>query len=272
MSTHSSGAGWNSNQDNLAWTPAASDWASYDPAIWQANGQSFGNWWNGAQGYLDSNSSNWLLGWPSTATGNGSWGGAISGNASNNNNASFAIRINNSARALAGTNNCGQSNFTPPVSTTPGKGGGPSVTTASAPQGGIGSVSSSGGAGGSGGASSFGGASPHGGNPGNSSHPSSSSSNSSSPAPGSSSQPPSNNKSPIASISNTGPESKNTIAAKQTNNTSVTNTTKVTICNTSSQDAQSGNATVSGNTNAGSGGSGASSNGNGTGVGADLTN
>jgi hypothetical protein len=272
MGSHSSGNGWNSNQDNLTWTPSGNDWASYNPEAWQANGQSFGNWWNGAQGYLDSNSSNWLLGWPSSATGDGNFGGATSGNASNNNNSSFAIRINNSARALAGTNKCGQSNFTPPpVSSTPGKGGGPSVVkTASSPQGGKGSVGGSGNVGGFGGVGGFTSGAPHGVTTSSSAHPSSSPSSPS--APGSSSQPPSNNKPSSASISNTGPGSNNVVSTKQTNNTTVTNTTKVTICNTSSQDAQTGNATVSGNTNAGNGSSGSSGNGNGTGVGASLAN
>jgi len=278
VGNHSSGAGWNSNQDNLTWVPSGNDWNSYDPVIWQANGQSFANWWNGVESYLNANSSNLVLNWPKTATGGGSFGGASSGNATNNNNSSFAIRINNSARALAGTNACGQSNFTPPPTnggggSTGGKGGGPAVvTTASAPQGNKGGKGGvNGGAGGFGG---FASATPHG-ISASAAHPSTS--NSSPGSSGSSSQPPSGGQGggmtpPGASISNTGPGSKNTVTSQQSNNTTVTNTNNVAVCNTSSQSASSGNATVSGNTNAGSGGSGYSSNGNGTGLGADLTN
>jgi len=119
----SAGGGWNSDNSNLGWAPGGSSWMSYDPMTWQTNGQSFGNWYNGVESYLNSNTPNWLLTWPSTATGNGSWGGgAVSGNATNNYNANFTININNAARAAAGTNSCGQSNFVPPV--TGGMGGG----------------------------------------------------------------------------------------------------------------------------------------------------
>jgi hypothetical protein len=280
MSNHSSGSGWNGSADNLTWAPNGSSWSSYDPLTWQANGQSFGNWWNGVQSYLDNGSSGWLLNWPKDATGSGSFGGgATSGNASNNNNSSFAIRINNGARALAGTNACGQSNFTPPPvsgggGNVGGKGGGPSsvATTASAPQGGKGSVSSGGGAGGG----NFVSGAPH--NVGTTAgHPPVTHGGGNVPSSPGSSQPPSGgqgggNVTPSASISNTGPGSQNTISSKVSNKTTVTNTNTVAVCNTSSQSASSGNATVSGNTSAGSGGSGYSSNGNGTGLGADLSN
>ncbi len=288
VGAHSSGAGWSGNQDNLTWAPSDASWSSYDPMTWQANGQSFGNWWNGVQSFLNGNSSNWLLGWPSSATSSGSFGGATSGNASNNNNSSFGISINNSARARAGTNACGQSNFTPPPASGGGsssvgsQGSNSSPSSLVATQAGLPSGGKGGGVGSNSGGSGAGfssGSTPRLASAGNSMHhPSSVGSSPSAPGSSSSPQPPSGGKGggsnapSSASISNTGPSSKNTVSSTQTNKISVANTNNVSVCNTSSQNASSGNASVSGNTSAGSGSSGYSGNGNGTGMGADLTN
>ncbi len=295
VAQHASGNGWNSSENNLAWTPGSSDWSSYDPMVWQGNGQSFGNWYNGLQSYLNANSPVWLMGWPADATGEGNFGGATSGNATNNNNANFTININNAARAVAGTDSCGHSNFTAPPATG-GQGGG----TFTPPAGGGGAVlgASTGGSGGSGAGKVLGAS---GGSGSGAFNPSSASfggfhapRNQGPNAPAGTAPvfrpaaaPSSTPVMPPAggsgggnggstgtngTISTTGTNSRNIIASAVTDNSQVNNTNTVAVCNTSTQTASSGTANASGNTATWSAGSGDATNGNGTGVTGTLIN
>lgn len=274
IAQRASGTGWNSSQSNLTWTPGGTDWTAYNPLLWQAQGQSFANWYNAVESYLNSNSSNWVLSWPAADTGTGSFG-ATSGNATNNYNANFSININNAARAAAGTNSCGQSLFTPPV-TSGGSGGG------SLPSGGSGGVvlgssfvptsRPSGGTGIGGGFASGSTFIPT----SHVNHPALSAPNVpntipvvSTPTGGNGGGGGSSTPAPVASISNTGPGSSNNITSNQTNNSSVTNCNTVTVSSTNTQVATTGSSNVSGNTTTGGGGSGSATNigSDGTGVG-----
>lgn len=273
------GTGWNSNESNLTWTPGSTDWTAYNPSLWQAQGQSFANWYNAVESYLNANSSNWVLSWPATDTGTGSFG-ATSGNATNNYNANFSININNAARAAAGMNACGQSLFTPPA--TGGSGGGGSL-----PSGGSSGVvlgssfapaSRPTGGGGEGGSGGFVGGSvfiptSHVSRP---ALPSSSVPNTSpvisTPTGGGGEGGGAPAPAPAASISNTGPGSSNNITSNQTNNSSVTNCNTVTVSSTSTQVATTGSSNVSDNTTAGGGGSGNATNTGSSGTGVGISN
>jgi len=272
MAQHGTGNGWNGAGDNLSWAPPGNDWASYDPAAWQASGQSFGNWWNGAQSYLDTNSPVWLLGWPASANHDGSFGGsATSGNASNGNSTNFTIRINNAASAAAGTNACGQSLFIPPHAasnvisprvSTPHVAGASIVVPGHQP---------SGGAGGFGG---FGGGSLQPSVAHMASAPIAAVAPAHVAAPTVAVAAPSIPPVVIerAAISNTGPESVNKITSEVKNNISVANNNNICVTNTNNQTASTGNATVNDNTHADSSDTGNATNGNGTGASASLAN
>jgi hypothetical protein len=264
---------WSGAGDNTSWSPSSSGWNSWDPMSWQANGQSFANWYSGVEAYLDSNGSTWLLSWPADATGNGG-SGASTGNVTNTNNANFTITINNASRAAAGTNACGQSNFTPPP--VGGMGGGPVNTyTPSAPVAHIISQPQYNGGNGSGGGSYV---QPH----GSSSIATSTPQQTSAPvytAPAQSQPttpcPPaggSGGSGTGSSISNTGQNSTNTITSATTNTTSVTNTNNINVSNVNYQYGSSGDSSSSGNTGSGGAWSGSTANDNGTGIGAAITN
>lgn len=275
MGQHGSGNGWSSAGSDLSWAPEHTDWTGYNPMTWQANGQTFGNWWNATQHYLDDNSTLWLLGWPADATSSGNYGeDATSGSVVTSNNASFTIAVNNAASAAAGVNACGQSNFTPPVVTSPtgGKGGGPIVTPAtpaSVTPGTSITPSSQTGAGsrpgGSAGAEVAAGVShvpsttvPSSSNPGTSTPPVVTS-----PA----SVPPQE-----TTVGPTGPGSANTVSTVVHNETSVTNTNYISISNTNYQTGTSGDASVSGNTYGASTTSGDVTNANYTSVYVNVSN
>lgn len=270
IAQRASGNGWNSNSTNLSWTPGSASWNAWDPMSWQANGQSFANWYTSVESYLNSNSAAWVLSWPADATGGSSMGGATTGNATNNNSASFSININNAARAMAGTNSCGQSLFTPPPTGGGGgsSGGGGAVLGASTFSSRLGG--GGGGVGGYGSAGFF---------------PASYSVHA--PAPKVASAPavtntPSTPSVPVVvppvppapenSISNTGPDSSNNITTNQTDNSSVCNNNNVSVSNSSTQTATSGDASVTSNTSSGGAGSGGASNGNGTGGAVGVNN
>jgi hypothetical protein len=269
MAEHASGSGWNSDQSNLSWTPSSSDWSAYDPLSWQASGQSFGNWYNGVESYLNTNSGPWLLSWPADATGSGYFG-ATSGSATNNYNANFSININNTARAAAGTDSCGHSLFTPPA----GNGGAGSGGAGGAVLGASTTAPSFVGSGNGG----------YGGYSGTSFYaPTSHSVTSpviSNPAPvvtqpsvglgGSAPSLPV--VSPVSSISNTGPGSTNNITSNTTDNRQVSNNNCISVVNTSTQTSSTGNTTVTGNTSTGGAGSGGATNNNGTGGDIGVTN
>ena len=267
MAQRSAGNGWNSTGDNLDWAPSGNSWNDFDPLAWQSNGQSFGNWYDGAQAYLDGNSSNWLFDWPG-GTGNTFGGDATSGNATNNNNANFSININNAA----GNPCLRQRNIA--QQPTPGRGAGPSVPgsiaiSSAAPRAhGAPGVGGAGGGvpGGAPSAGGFGAVSP-----------SSQRVKAVSSAPSAPSAPgvgavTSVSTPPKAVISNTGPSSSNTISSSVSNKTSVTNNNNVCVTNTNTQTASSGDSSVSSNTHSGSSDSGDAANGNATGVGAELSN
>ena len=267
IGTHAGGAGWNSTETNLTWTPGSANWSGINPVSWQVNGQSFSNWYNAAQSYLNSNSSVWVLGWPADATGTMALGGASSGSATNNYNANFSININNTARKVAGTDSCGRSLFVPPTPTQYGGGSGggvvmgASVVSRSQPH----TLGASGGVGGGGfyiPTSHTTGSAPH-------------TSNSSGNVP---SQPVSVNPAVVppstqfsnpptgntGSISNTGPGSTNSINSTYTNNSTVTNNNNVSTGSFSTQTATSGSSNVSNNTSVGGAGTGTAQNNNDT--------
>ena len=275
ISARATGAGWNSTDTNLSWAPSGNTWASFDPMVWQANGQSFNNWFVSVESYLNSNSSAWLLSWPSSDTGSGSLGGATTGNATNNFNDDFTINIDNAAAAAAGTNACGQSNFTPPT-IGGGMGGGPTgsaITTAS-----IYAPRSSGGKGGYGGGSAGIYASSY--LPTPITHSSyvapapqtTPSSLSSTQAVTTPSVTQASTAPPQSSISNTGPCSTNEIASATTSNTTVANTNNVSIVSTNTQTATTGNSTSADNTTTGGGSSGNATNVGSAGVDAGIDN
>jgi hypothetical protein len=285
MAQQAAGNGWDSSGDNLSWAPSGDNWSSFDPMTWQANGQSFGNWWDGAQSFLDRNSGKWLLDWPQGTGDAGNFGrGATSGNATNNNNANFRININNAANA------CRQNKIVPsPVKINANASASAAAAAAAeaaanqsnivaaAPSSNVtpGAVSS--GVGGVGGGPGRGGAQ----GPSNirsanvpiaASRAASSAQASAAAAAAASQQVHVQVPVQRAVIANTGPNSSNVVSSKVENNTSVKNTNDICITNTNTQKASTGDATVSGNTNAGSSDSGNAGNGNGTGAGIDISN
>jgi hypothetical protein len=75
-----------------------------------------------------------------------------------------------------------------------------------------------------------------------------------------------------ATISDTGPNSTNEITTINKNTTTITNHNSVSVTNNSDQDADSGDANVSGNTNAGSAQTGTAQNTNETSTKVEITN
>ena len=270
MGQHGTGDGWSGTGDNPAWSPSGNDWASYDPMSWQANGQTFGNWWNATQHYLDDNSAMWLLGWPEDATGSGSYGGnATSGSVINRNNSNFTISVDNAAAAAAGVDACGKSKFTPPKVTPPtgGKSASSSVTPGvpGAPGSNVG-PSGAGGAGAGAGQANIAGLASH------ANLPSGGAGANVPSVPSVPAKPAVPPREEQASISNTGPGSNNSISTTVTNEVKVTNTNDVNICNTNYQTGSTGDASVSDNTRAGSATSGDVYNTNKTQVDVAITN
>lgn len=280
------GAGWNTAAPNLTWTPGnPSSWSSWDPLLWQQNGQSFQNWYAQLNAHLASTAASLLSTWPAGATGNGlNLGGATSGNATNSNSTSFMLTITNGTAAspsMGGGTICGAyyQPGTPSAPGTPGTSGSP------------GSIGSVGSAGHVMGASIGGGGSGYG---GGSYYPSSSFGGYNSPAaaytaaasgvpstPGTTAmsgaggsggggQTPGTPSS--GTISNTGPGSTNTISTNYTSNATVTNNNTVSVTTSNCQSAQSGDATVADNTTTGGGGSGSASNANDSGTGVTVKN
>jgi hypothetical protein len=274
ISQRASGSSWSGTGSNTGMSNGTT-WNSWDPMSWQASDQSFATWYSGVEAYLDSNSAAWLLNWPPSATGNGNWGSGVStGSVSNNNNANFTITINNASQAAAGTNECGQSNFVPPVG---GMGGGLTSshsTPANAPTHEVPQPPSQ--TGGTGGASTTG-------NYGQS--PTSNPVGTVSPVqqtwtPMTGGEQPEMSYPPMggsgsaggSTISNTGQNSTNTITTTYSNTSTITNTNNVNVSNMNYQYAGSGDSSVSGNTSSGSAWSGAATNSNGSGFNAAVTN
>lgn len=276
IAARASGAGWNSASNNLTWTPSDSDWPSFDPMLWQASGQTFSNWLNATEAYLNNNSTTWILGWPASATSGAIGNSAVSGAATNNNNANFSISISNAA-APATTAGCSSTS-----TGSGGMGGGPGSTTtgdivAGAAQNLAHSTSNApaftGGSGGMGqgvpqssNASSPTGVIASSRNAGNQSQSVANGSSSSLPS-GSSSIPSSGSQGTNsgASISNTGPCSTNIISSNTMQNTTINNVNTVNVTNTTTQTATSGSSTTADN-GYGSGTSGDASNNNSTGL------
>ena len=267
VTDHASGAGWNSDNSNLSWN-GGSDWNSWDPMVWQQNGQSFDNWFAGVQGYMNNNSANWLLTWPSGDNSNGdsqfNEGGATTGDVSNYNNASFSVNINNNLAPsfMSVAKACGGSAPTMlPPSNGPGTSSqgsnGPAPMVAGAFRSTPHAASF-----GNGGSSSF--------------RPATKSVTpvASVPAAPAAVSLPSGGMgggTPVVtppaapagnSISNTGPDSSASITSNTTTTTSITNNNNVYVNTSNTQNASSGDATASGNTTTGGGGSGDASNGN----------
>lgn len=283
MAQRGTGDGWSSAGDNPSWTPSGDGWSAYDPMAWQAGGQTFGNWWNGVQQYLDGHNSAWLLGWPADATSSGGFGGdAATGSVINRNNSNFTITVNNAASVKAGVDACGKKKFTPPSVTPPQCPCPPSVTPGqpgiTAPS----MISPSGGAGGAGAGAGKGigeakvsgkGAgvpmnvpqAPSGGQGGANVPPP--------PCPCMCPCPPQPPKEQEkAVISNTGPGSNNSISTEVHNETTIKNTNNVTVNNSNWQDGTTGDATVTDNTRAGDATSGDAYNTNKTQADVEINN
>lgn len=280
MARHDIGTGWNSTNTNLSWAPTGDSWSSYDPLMWEANGQSFTNWQASTQAYLHTNDPVWLLSWPARdasagAFGNNGSGSASTGNANNSNNTNFTLNVDNTPsidtcfpEATVSGHKGGQNRpgvVMPGVQSTTTR---PSNTGAnSGLLNGAGSTSNTG----------FGGAvvlpmaTRRAGTSSESVPVPSETTTNKSVTPTSKVTPPVINK-PTASIHTTGPGSSNIITYKATNNVSVTNINDITISNTNRQYAISGTANSTNNTTAGGSASGNSSNGNSVGAGANLTN
>lgn len=269
MDAHSDSSKWDSANDNTSWAPADSSWGSWDPALWQANGQSYDNWDGQFVGWMNNNAANRMLTW---GGGNTTGGDATTGDATNVNNTTTNISIDNSftmPTPLVATpsNPCGVAAPSLPGG---GMGGGgntwaPSGSSYSAP-----ARSYGGSGGGSGYYSSYKPAAKPVSAPAvQQSAPSAPANNTPTPPAGGSgggSAPAGN------TISNTGPHSTNTIDTSTSNCVTVTNNNNVGVSNVNVQSAQTGNASSSSNTTGGGAGSGDASNGNGAGTGVGLSN
>ncbi|MEO6760899.1 MAG: hypothetical protein ABI220_00785 [Candidatus Saccharimonadales bacterium] len=284
VTERASGDGWNSSETNISWAPSGADWqaswSNWNPVTWQANGQSFSNWYTQLNSYLTSNSAKWMLAWPTSATGNG-LSGATSGNATNTNNVSFSLNISNSlpSTSQGPSDPCDPASpsipitpVTPVTPVNPGGGSGSGHL--------LGDSTSRGGGGAGGSGSGY-----TGGYYTASGHyvPKAPAGTSQTPPsqpgapvvpsqPGNGGSPVTPPSQPQASISNTGPGSTNVIASSSVNRTSVSNTNNVSFVNTNTQTATSGNATSAGNTGVGGTGSGGASNGNGAGANMKIDN
>ena len=68
---------WNSSNSNIGWAPGSgsnwqNDWNSWDPQLWQNNGQAFGNWNGQFMNYATRNFGNWNRSWGGNGIGSGS--------------------------------------------------------------------------------------------------------------------------------------------------------------------------------------------------------
>ena len=94
--THYNANHWTlGSESNDDWTPSGNNWqdtwSNWDPALWQANGQSYGNWYGQMLAHMTGNYSTWMQNWNSA--GNGS--DVTSGTASNSNNTNEVVTIEN---------------------------------------------------------------------------------------------------------------------------------------------------------------------------------
>jgi len=276
IAARASGAGWMSTGSNPTWTPSTSDWASFDPLLWQANGQTFAHWLNATESYLNSNSASWILSWPASATGDTSGNSAISGDATSNNNADFSITINDASTPA--TTGCTSNAATGGMGGGPGTGTGSTTTVAGGVQGLANSSRSSStpssnnnagvGQGGSQYATYAQSPTYSPATEGEAVSPSqggiatSTSSESGSSTPGSGPSSTGAN----TTISNTGPCSTNIASTSDTQATTVSNINTVNVTNNTTQTTTSGASTVSGNGSVSSSGSGNAGATNGTGI------
>jgi hypothetical protein len=279
IAARTSGAGWTSTDSNPTWAPSGNDWESFYPMLWQANGQTFSNWLTAVESYLNSNSANWILGWPASATSGIFGDSATSGPAASNNSSDFSINISDTASPSM-TGSCGQS-----TAGSGGMGGGlGSSSTGGTTAGGVegfshGAAVSATTASGNGGQGSSQGSSyaayPSGGtyvageasgyqDQGNTGNGSSSGSGGGS----TSTTPPVGTPSAGASVSDTGPCSTNIASSTATQATTVSNINTVNVTNATTQTTTSGNSTVSNNGDMST--SGGSSSNNGTGLDANV--
>lgn len=280
LSQRAGGAGWNTATINLTWVPSnTTAWSSWNPLLWQQNGQSFQNWYAQLNAHLASTATNLLSNWPAGATGNGlNLGGATSGDATNHNSTSFMMTITNGAAAStpsSGSAGCSSHSLpgtpgtpgTPATPGTPGSNGGLGghIMGASIGGGGSGNYYPAGGGFGGYNAPAVHTASTTGvpSTPGTPPTPGSGGSGSGGHTPGTPSS---------STISNTGPGSTNTISSNYTGNATVTNNNTVSVVTSNCQSAESGDATVADNTTTGSSGSGTAANNNGTGTDVDFGN
>lgn len=293
LSVRASGTNWTATGSNTTWTPSGSNWQAtwnnWDPMTWQANGQSFTNWYAQIMPYLNSSSANWMLTWPASATGNSGMGGVSSGNATNNYNASMTISINNSAApsvAGGGSNACG---FTAGGG---GMGGGGSTTGPNSPvtvsnhnfnRGSVGNnntvrgSSSNGQFAGSGGVSGFNNTGLGGGHSGNAgNHASTPASvgvnNGGGQGGGTPSTPPAGGSGGGNTASSMGPNSPVYVSSHTSNSFTQTNTNNISFTSSNNQTATTGNTTAVNNTSVGGAGSGSATNNAGSGGAVSVKN
>ncbi|HSX33730.1 MAG TPA: hypothetical protein VLF91_05345 [Candidatus Saccharimonadales bacterium] len=242
-------------------TTVGSGWASWDPAIWQAQGHSYAEWHTAFMAYMASQEGSWSSNWGSMGNmgGGASSGGASSGGASNSSNNNTSVHISNGAPACTGMVMPGAGGGTI-TETGPGSVNkilgesttnthvtfmnsvlGANTSNQSANSGNVSASHNTA----AGGASS--------GNAGNEASNGSSTSISNPPtiSGGAGGGLPTLHD-PVSTISLTGPGSTNIISNNFRSNTNVVTTNTVTTTNTTNQTPSSGNVTVSGNTIAGS--------------------
>ncbi len=253
-------------------TVGGSGWEAYSPEAWQASGHSYEEWESAVNDYLAQNKHDWKNKWGSHGGGNTTGGDATSGDATNVSNNSTNIAIDNSgACAFGGAGNSGNGGNgqgakpgskpgtvlgdTSSTNRQAGKGGAGNVLLGANTKNGLGGTQSGALSGNYGQGASSGVFYPttSGGVGGNPSGSNSAGGN-------------------VFSIGNTGPDSYNKISYDQSSHTTIKNTNNVSVKNYVTQNASSGNASVSGNTTGGAADSGGAHNSSGSNTGAGINN
>lgn len=245
-------------------TVGGSGWEAYSPEAWQENGHSYQEWESAVSSYMAQNKSQWKNNWGHSG-GNTTGGDATSGNASNVSNNRTNISIDNSGACANQYMHPGNNGNSAAQSTSSSK---PTHQSGNVLGESVNNNGSSSGEGegqvlGSGGGSynnQSGVLSGTGGNSGGGGSPYNTTTTSSGGSGGGSNGAVGNN----FQINNTGPDSYNKISYSQSNQINVNNSNNVFVKNHVTQNANSGNASVSGNTTGGAAGSGGAHNSSGS--------
>ena len=277
LAARNDGAGWTMDETlaGQVWAPEGpawqSQWANWDPALWQEHGQSFGAWYNQLAGYLNGHSAEWMLKWSSPGSaGNTTSTNATTGDATNSYNSTIAINIRNIPPLPMSDG--GFVCYPAEMGPSGGRGGGSSPSTISA----AGAVSPSFTRGqspavarGGGGGLYYGGPSYYRASGSRPAIAPSMANPATAPVAAGPSAPvpaPAVPPAPIATVSNTisdtGPDSSNKIVRSSVANYTVSNTNNVSINTTNNQQAASGSVYMSGNTGGSAGTGTAANNGN----------